>query len=277
MLHDSLSRRGVRDRCQITLVLPFMTPVPPSPDTSAALVGAFAERDIAFVPSTKVKAVDHDRGALLFESGDELPFDLFLGVPKHRAPDGGARQRPGRGRLDPCRPGHARDEGAGRVRHRRCRHPGHAEGRRVRRGRRPGARRHAGRQGPRHRRRRHARGQGLVLHRVRRRPHRPRRRRLPLRALPDRSLPRAVGDDARPARSSSARAAGPAGSAAPPEAPTPRPAAGPPGTAPAADRRSVSRRPGRAAPPTRSAGTRRRGRRAAAGARGRRPRSRSRR
>ena len=82
----SLVRRGVRDQCTITLVLPFMTPVPPSPDTSAALVGAFAERDIAFVPSTKVKAVDHDAGKLVFESGDDLPFDLFLGVPKHRAP-----------------------------------------------------------------------------------------------------------------------------------------------------------------------------------------------
>jgi sulfide:quinone oxidoreductase len=63
-----------------------MTPVPPSPDTSAALVSAFAERDIAFVPSTKVKAVEHDPGKVVFENGDALPFDLFLGVPKHRAP-----------------------------------------------------------------------------------------------------------------------------------------------------------------------------------------------
>jgi sulfide:quinone oxidoreductase len=87
MLHDSLLRRGFRDQCEITLVLPFMTPVPPSPDTSAALLEAFAERDIAFVPSTKVKAVDHKRGAVLFENGEELAFDLFLGVPKHRAPE----------------------------------------------------------------------------------------------------------------------------------------------------------------------------------------------
>jgi sulfide:quinone oxidoreductase len=87
MLHDRLVRRGVRDRCQVTLVLPFMTPVPPSPDTSTALMQAFAERDITFVPSTKVKAIDHDRGVVVFESDDELAFDLFLGVPKHRAPD----------------------------------------------------------------------------------------------------------------------------------------------------------------------------------------------
>src|SRR5262249_31674182 len=38
MLHDHLLRQGVINACEITLVLPFMTPVPPSPDTSAALL-----------------------------------------------------------------------------------------------------------------------------------------------------------------------------------------------------------------------------------------------
>jgi len=87
LLHDSLVRRGVRDRCEITLVLPFARPIPPSPDTSDALVGAFAERDITLVPSTKVRALDPDRGKVVFASGDELAYDFFLGVPKHRAPD----------------------------------------------------------------------------------------------------------------------------------------------------------------------------------------------
>jgi sulfide:quinone oxidoreductase len=87
LLHDSLVRRGVRDRCDITLALPFGTPVPPSPDTSAALVGAFAERDITFVPGAKVGTLEHDRCVAVLETGDELAYDLFLGVPKHRAPD----------------------------------------------------------------------------------------------------------------------------------------------------------------------------------------------
>src|SRR5205823_11726772 len=42
MLHDYLSERGVRDDCEIRLSLPFKAPVPPSPDTSKALVEAFA-------------------------------------------------------------------------------------------------------------------------------------------------------------------------------------------------------------------------------------------
>jgi sulfide:quinone oxidoreductase len=87
LLHDNLVRRGIRDRCEITIVLPFARRIPPSPDTSAALVTAFAERDITFVASTKVRALDRDRGKVLYENGDELEYDLFLGVPKHRAPE----------------------------------------------------------------------------------------------------------------------------------------------------------------------------------------------
>ena len=47
LLHDHLTERGVRDRCEITFVLPLPSPVPPSPETSEALLAAFAERDIA--------------------------------------------------------------------------------------------------------------------------------------------------------------------------------------------------------------------------------------
>jgi sulfide:quinone oxidoreductase len=87
LLHDSLVRRGVRDRCEITLTIPFATPIPPSPDTSAALTAAFAERDITLVLGAKVRDLDGHRGLVSFQSGDELAYDLFLGVPKHRAPD----------------------------------------------------------------------------------------------------------------------------------------------------------------------------------------------
>jgi sulfide:quinone oxidoreductase len=87
LLHDYLSTRGVRDDCEISLVMPFGSPVPPSPDTSRALVAAFAERDIAFVPNRRVSSVDPARRVAALEDGSEMPYDLFLGVPKHRAPD----------------------------------------------------------------------------------------------------------------------------------------------------------------------------------------------
>jgi len=87
LLHDYLSARGVRDDCEISLAMPFGTPVPPSPDTSAALLAAFAERNIAFVSGRRVSSLDPARRVAVLEDGDELPYDLFLGVPKHRAPD----------------------------------------------------------------------------------------------------------------------------------------------------------------------------------------------
>ena len=86
MLHDLLTTRGVRQHCKITLVLPLPSPVPPSPDTSKALMAAFAERDIGFMPNRRVAAVDAGRRVATLDDGSELPYDLFLGVPKHRAP-----------------------------------------------------------------------------------------------------------------------------------------------------------------------------------------------
>jgi sulfide:quinone oxidoreductase len=87
LLDDELTARGVRDACRISFVIPLGTPVPPSPETSAALVKEFAERDIALIAGRRVTALDPGRGAAILDDGAELPFDLFLGVPKHRAPD----------------------------------------------------------------------------------------------------------------------------------------------------------------------------------------------
>jgi sulfide:quinone oxidoreductase len=87
LLHDELTARGVRDACQISFVLPLPSPVPPSPETSAALVKAFGERDIALIAGRGISAIDPARSVAVLDDGSELEFDLFLGVPKHRAPD----------------------------------------------------------------------------------------------------------------------------------------------------------------------------------------------
>jgi sulfide:quinone oxidoreductase len=87
LLHDYLTSRGVRDDCEISLVLPLGSPVPPSPETSQALLAAFAERQIEFVAGRRIARLDPRRSVAVLDDGAELPFDLFLGVPKHRAPD----------------------------------------------------------------------------------------------------------------------------------------------------------------------------------------------
>jgi sulfide:quinone oxidoreductase len=87
MLDDELRERGVRDACEISIVMPLGTPVPPSSETSAALEQEFAARGIAFLGGRRVAAVDPSRGCAVLDDGSELPYDLFLGVPKHRASD----------------------------------------------------------------------------------------------------------------------------------------------------------------------------------------------
>ncbi len=87
LLHDYLSRRGLRDACEISLVMPFGVPIPPSPDTSKALLAAFKERSITFIPDRLVRALDASRRVAVLDDGSELPYDLFMGIPKHRVPD----------------------------------------------------------------------------------------------------------------------------------------------------------------------------------------------
>jgi sulfide:quinone oxidoreductase len=86
LLHDFLTERGRRDRSEIALVTPQPTPIPPSPDTSAALLAAFAERGISFNPGRALKSVDPARQLALFDDGSEMPYDLLFGIPVHRVP-----------------------------------------------------------------------------------------------------------------------------------------------------------------------------------------------
>ena len=86
LLHAALTAHGVRGDCEITLAIPMPSPIPPSPDTAQALLAAFREADIRFVPGRRVAAVDVPRQVVTLDDASELPYDLFLGVPKHRAP-----------------------------------------------------------------------------------------------------------------------------------------------------------------------------------------------
>ena len=86
LVHDFLVDRGLRDSSSISLVMPLPVPIPPSPAASAALLEAFAERGIGWHPERLVRRLDADRKVAVFSDGSEMPFDLFLGVPKHTVP-----------------------------------------------------------------------------------------------------------------------------------------------------------------------------------------------
>jgi sulfide:quinone oxidoreductase len=86
LLDEYLRERGVRNDVRIQVVIPFGTPVPPSPATSAAILARFTERGIEFVRERKVAALDPATHEAVLDDGSRLPFDLFLGIPVHRAP-----------------------------------------------------------------------------------------------------------------------------------------------------------------------------------------------
>jgi sulfide:quinone oxidoreductase len=50
------------------------------------LIAAFLERGIKFIPSRCVASLEPGRRVAVLDDGSELSYDLFLGVPKHRAP-----------------------------------------------------------------------------------------------------------------------------------------------------------------------------------------------
>ena len=87
MLHHVLHQRGKRKDTEITIVTPLPAPVPPSPDTSTALLTAFEERGITFRSATRMTEVIEGRNAIKLDDGAELGYDLLLAVPRHKSPD----------------------------------------------------------------------------------------------------------------------------------------------------------------------------------------------
>lgn len=86
LLHQHLVERGLRAGSEIALVVDFARPIPPSPDASAVLEAAFVERGIEWHPRREICELDPARHVASLRDGGEMPYDLFLGVPVHRAP-----------------------------------------------------------------------------------------------------------------------------------------------------------------------------------------------
>jgi sulfide:quinone oxidoreductase len=86
MLHDLLTRRGVRESCTITLLTTMGKPIPISDEVSNAILALCDERDIRCSHATWVEHIDPGKRVAHLRDGRDQPFDLFLGVPVHRAP-----------------------------------------------------------------------------------------------------------------------------------------------------------------------------------------------
>jgi sulfide:quinone oxidoreductase len=87
LVDDFLSTRGLRGSSTVHLVTPMPMPIPISPRTSEAIRSFLEARGIEYWTSSLVTRLDPEGHVAHIADGRELPYDLFLGIPVHKAPD----------------------------------------------------------------------------------------------------------------------------------------------------------------------------------------------
>jgi sulfide:quinone oxidoreductase len=87
LLHDLFVKRGVRDAVDIRMTFPMAAPVPVTKEVSQMFFAGLDERGIQYAPKELVVGVDARERTVRCKSGGNVPYDLFIGVPVHRAPE----------------------------------------------------------------------------------------------------------------------------------------------------------------------------------------------
>jgi sulfide:quinone oxidoreductase len=86
LLHDLLVKQGVRDAVDIRMTFPMAAPVPVTQEVSQLFFRALDERGIQYAPKELVVGLDPRARTARLASGGSVPYDLFIGIPVHRAP-----------------------------------------------------------------------------------------------------------------------------------------------------------------------------------------------
>ncbi len=97
MMHELFTERGIRDSVEITSTFPMNRPVPVTGEVAQMFRDGLAERGIEERAETLVTGIDPATKTAQLADGGTLPYDLFVGIPRHRAPDPAPGLRP-RGR-----------------------------------------------------------------------------------------------------------------------------------------------------------------------------------
>lgn len=86
LLHEHFAARGIRDAVQLTTTFPMQRPVPVTEAVSQLFRDGLAARGIEELPQTLVTSIDPATRTAHTADGRALPYDLFIGIPVHRAP-----------------------------------------------------------------------------------------------------------------------------------------------------------------------------------------------
>ena len=87
LLHEHFTQRGIRDAVQMASAFPMQRPVPVTGPVSQMFRDALASRGIEELPQHLVTSIDPSVHTASLATGETLPYDLFIGIPVHRAPE----------------------------------------------------------------------------------------------------------------------------------------------------------------------------------------------
>jgi sulfide:quinone oxidoreductase len=87
LLHEHFTRLGIRDDVQMATTFPMQRPVPVTGEVSQMFRDSLAARGIEELPQHLVTSIDPAARVAHLKSGETMPYDLFVGIPVHRAPD----------------------------------------------------------------------------------------------------------------------------------------------------------------------------------------------
>jgi sulfide:quinone oxidoreductase len=87
LLHEHFTRQGIRGDVEMAMAFPMQRPVPVTGEVSQMFRDGLAERGIEELPQHLVTSIDPAAREACLTTGETLPYDLFVGIPVHRAPD----------------------------------------------------------------------------------------------------------------------------------------------------------------------------------------------
>jgi sulfide:quinone oxidoreductase len=87
LLHERFEQLGIRESVRMTSTFPMQRPVPVTGEVSQMFRDGLAERGIEALPEQLVTGIDPATRTAQLASGGTLRYDLFVGIPVHRAPD----------------------------------------------------------------------------------------------------------------------------------------------------------------------------------------------
>ena len=86
-MHEHFTKQGIRDDVQMATTFPMQRPVPVTGPVSQMFRDGLASRGIEGLSQHLVTSIDPAARLARLATGETLPYDLFVGIPVHRAPE----------------------------------------------------------------------------------------------------------------------------------------------------------------------------------------------